>query len=201
MNKYYYLKYIKDSFFRLINIKYTFSLKFKKVKVEYFIGIYNGKKDLISPSEFMLFDNIRLFCHIEINLNNTKIESLANIYNNKYFTCTEFFNIYDKINFGIVIYKKKKKEEKIYYNVTLFKNNILHYNNLLNKNDNIFDSLYNNNEYLNNTEYHNKTKLISLYKRYPHIVLKRNFFDAQLSGWIYRNIYNSYFCFCKEMIV
>ena len=199
-NRYYNLKYTKKYFFNLIDIKYTFSLKYKKVKVEYFIGIYKQNKELISPSEFMLFDDMRLICHIDINKNNINIDSLANIYNNKYFSCVEVFNIYEEIKFEIIIYQKKEKLE--YYNVDLFKENIFNFNNLLYKNDIIFDPLYNNNEYLNivtkinNIKYSNLLKLRSLYIQQPNNTLKRNSFYNKTTEWIFKNIYNNYFCYC-----
>ena len=149
----------------------------------------------------MLFNNIRLICYIEINKKKIIINSLAHIYNNKYFRCIEFFNIQDKINFGITIYQEKEKIS--YYTIILFQKNILNFNNLLNKNDTIFESLYNNNEYLNKditnnyTKYNNISKLKRLYEQYPNTMLKRKFYGNETSYWIFRNIFNYYFCFCK----
>ena len=148
----------------------------------------------------MLFDDMRLICHIDINKNNINIDSLANIYNNKYFSCVEVFNIYEEIKFEIIIYQKKEKLE--YYNVDLFKENIFNFNNLLYKNDIIFDPLYNNNEYLNivtkinNIKYSNLLKLRSLYIQQPNNTLKRSSFYNKTTEWIFKNIYNNYFCYC-----
>ena len=201
INKLYHLKFTKNIFFSLFDVKYSFSFKFKKVKIEYFIGIYNENNQLISPSEFMLYEDIRLICHMDIIKKYININSLANIYNNKYFSCIEYFNIYEKIDFGIKFYQNK--EIKTYYKVVLFKDKILNYNNLLNKSDNIFDSLYNNNEYINimkrinNIKYNNILKLKSFYIQHPNYMLKRNSFYNKTSEWIFKNIYNNFFCFCK----
>ena len=65
------------------------------------------------------------------------------------------------------------------------------------KDDNIFDSLYNNNKYneLLNTINSNNIKLKKVYIQYPTISLKRNF--SNNNNWIFKNVYNNYFCFCK----
>ena len=41
------------------------------------------------------------------------INSLPNIYQNKYYECIEFININEKIKFGIKIYQSKEKEDNM----------------------------------------------------------------------------------------
>ena len=103
-NKNRLFEYLNDSeYFRTTFIKYSFSFKYKIIKMEYNIGFYDVKNNLILPSNLALNKNINIICNIIIN-NNKSIDSLANIYNNKYFKCIEFCIINENIKFGIKIY-------------------------------------------------------------------------------------------------
>jgi hypothetical protein len=77
------------------------------VKLEYCIGLYDEEENLISPTDISLYYNISLFCNIIIEYYNISIDSLANIKTNKYFNCIEYYNLNEKITFGVKIIRKK----------------------------------------------------------------------------------------------
>ena len=103
INNHSYYKHFSHYFLNLTYINYSFSFKFKIVKVEYRIGFYNDNDDLIHPSDLTLYNKLHIVCHY--NESNNHIYSLANIYNNKYFKCLEFFSLHQKVKFGINILK------------------------------------------------------------------------------------------------
>ena len=99
-----YKYYTFDNNYTFFNINYLiffFSFKFKTAKVEYRFGLYDNNSNLIIPSENRLYKNISIMCHIKVENKNINIESLAGIYKDKYYRCIDFFNINEKINFGI----------------------------------------------------------------------------------------------------
>lgn len=102
-----YYKHFSHYLMNLSYINYSFSFKFKIVKVEYRIGFYNDKDDLIHPSDLTLYKKLHIVCHY--NESNNNIYSLANIYNNYFFKCLGFFSLHQKVKFGINIVKKHKK--------------------------------------------------------------------------------------------
>ena len=59
-----------------------------------------------------LYNNLHIICHFNKNKNYSYIESLANINNNKYYKCIEFFNINDRFKLGINL--KCQKYNKFY---------------------------------------------------------------------------------------
>ena len=191
----------KDSYKYIpINIQYSFSFKFNIVKIEYNIGIYDENNNLVSPFDMPLYYDINVICHIKIKDSNTTIDSLANIHNNNYYNCIEFFNIKENINFGIKIYKIV--ENSLYFNIYLFNEEKINYNNLVYKNDIIFDPFFINNIYLSSLEKNKDNKidkeknLNKLYLKEPKCLLKRNIINE--TQWVFQNIYNHYFCFCKS---
>ena len=56
----------KTYYFKIADVKYSFSFKHKMVKIEYNISFYDEKQNLISPSDITLYSNISLLCNIEI---------------------------------------------------------------------------------------------------------------------------------------
>ena len=88
---------------KILDLIYSYSFKFNMIKIEYSIGLYDEKENLISPTDASLYYNISLLCNIIIEYYNISIDSLANIKRNKYFNCIEFYNINEKITLGIKI--------------------------------------------------------------------------------------------------
>ena len=205
LNKYYIFNIFKNiennnEYFNLTFIKNTFSFRFKILKVEYNIAFYDDNNNLISPSDLILYKNIHIICYFQLEKSNTIISSLANIYQNKYFNCVEFFVINEKIKFGLKIIQKNENIE--YSDIYCFNEAIFKYNNLINENNNIFDPLFINNEYklfinkINNKHINETLKLKQSYIQYPYCILKRNYFNNE-NKWNFINLYNNYYCFCK----
>jgi hypothetical protein len=203
-NKYFLFNFfnktnIKNIYFNFTCVNYYYSFHFNLIKIEYNIGFYN-KNNLLLPSNFSLLKKMNIICNIRIG-NNKYIDSIANIKNNKFFQCNEFFNINEKIRFGIkicFINEEKKEEFQNFY----FSTNQQNYKILKYKNDNIFNPLFIYHEYnsifknfkvpkLNET-----FKFKKLYINFPLYSLKRNI-DINEDEWIFENIFNHYFCFCK----
>ena len=98
LNKYYIYNWAS---FNITYFNYSFSFAFNIIKIKYYIGFYDKNNNIITPSDLSLYNNVHVICHFEDLKNNTKVDSLANIFENKYFYCIEFFNFNEKINFGI----------------------------------------------------------------------------------------------------
>ena len=188
----------KDFFkyFKTYNINYFLSLKFKVVKIEYIIAIYKNDNNLIIPSDLFLYYNLNVICIIEKLKSKNIIYSLAKVYKNKYYQCTEFFNITEKIKIGIKLFKYNEKDEIIenYKDYFISKDIDFGHINKHHKNDNIFDPLIINNLYLNEIKLDDKLK--NSYLQYPVYKLKINSIEKE-NKWKFINIYNIYFCLCK----
>ena len=158
------------------------------------------KKKNISPSDLPLYDDLHVFCHFEVAKQNVCVDSLAYIHKNKLFTCVEFFKINEKVKFGIKIIKGKNNE---YFNLYLFTEEIFDYRkNILSINNKIFSPKDINKSHevllqmLKTEKLCKQLRLKSIYIKYPLCALKRNSVLKE-GEWIFQNIYNHYFCFCK----
>ena len=136
-----------------------------------------------------------------------EVNSIANIYQDKYFKCIEFLKINEKIKIGIIIIQKNdiEKKEK-YYRIDFISKQILNYygEKYFLIFDNIFDQLIINNNYIkliektNNKNINETLRLKKSYLKYPFCNLKRNYIIYE-NKWIFMNIYNNYFCSCKGL--
>ena len=193
-------KYLKDKYYNFTNFNYSFSFVYNIIKVEYNIGILDEKKNIISPSDFTLYEDLHIFCYFEVINKNINIISLANIYNNEYFNCIEYFKINEKVKFGIKIVKNEITEN---VNLFHFTEKIFDYNKFSFINDVMFAPIhinYNHEmlvEMINNETLNKQYRLKSIYIKYPLPDIKRNIALTE-GNWIFQNIYNHYFCFCKE---
>ena len=141
----------------------------------------------------------------EINTQNIII-SLANIVENTYYSCIDFFGINDKINLGIKIYYKgEKRQEKTIYFFSFNKYHIYKYNCIIDKKldclliNNEYQSLLRNFKNINNIKQINSNlKLKQLYLRKPYCNTKKNI-SLINNSWHFINIYNYYFCFCRGL--
>ena len=198
--KYFQMKNKLD-FFKLFDIKYLYSFKFNIIKVEYNIEFYESDKNLILPSDLTLYKNLHIFCHIESNNSNVIINSFPDIIENKIFKCTEYFNIYENIKYGIQILEINENWEEINNFIYFFSEEIFNYLSLFNKNDKIFDSLLVNSKYFFDftKKYINddSLKLQKSYTQMPKFILKKYLINND--KWIFQNLFNQYFCFCKVL--
>ena len=191
-------------FFRLFDIKYLYSFKYNIIKVEYNIDFYESDKNLILPSDLTLYKNLHIFCHIESNtLNNSNIiiNSYPGIIENKHFKCIEYFNIYENIKYGIQIFEINEDGESINNLKYFFSGEIFNYINLFKNNNKIFDPLLINKYYFNFNKKNindDSLKLKKSYTQMPKCLLKKYLLINDVS-WNFQNLFNEYFCFCKDL--
>jgi len=188
----------KNKYFNITSLDYKFSTKFSKIKLEFTFGVFDKNKTIIHPSDLTLYSKISVLCIMHVN--STTIYSLPQIIDNKYYECIEFFDIDETPNFGLQFYPQGSKS------FLTLKFNFYKYINLNDTNhrkDEIFDPNIINDEYNNILS---KTRRRDLYL---DNLLKRNYIKAPIAnlkrsvhsqsnkgGWIFKNIYNNYFCFC-----
>ena len=189
-----------------MKLKIIYSLKFQMVKIEYKITLYDNNKNLLLPSDLSLYYNMNVICHIKIINSNICINTFANIYQNKYFQCIEYYKINEKVIFGIILYLNNDDNKDIikYFTIYYFSKKIFNFykKKKIYKDNEIFDPLIVNNKYksiinkINDYKINETLKLKKSYIRYPYSILKRNVIIKE-GIWEFRNIYNHYFCFCK----
>ena len=209
INKSFYIQYFNINqnnydYFKITYFKYSLSYKYKIIKVEYNIGLYDKNKNLICPSDIKLYSNLTILCNIRTINNNLNIESLANINKNRYYQCIEFFSINEKANLGIKIYEynENTNNNSNYYKILFFTEEIGKYNNIYYLNDKIFDPLLVHKKYnlfvenLNDKKINETLKLKNSFILYPLYNLKR-YAVLNENEWKFLNIYNHYFCYCK----
>lgn len=186
-------------YFSLSNFSYIVSFRFNIIQVKYSIVAYYQNNTLITPSDITLLHDLHLICHIfEIN-SNLSIDSLAFIHQNKYFKCIEYINIYEKIYFGVLIYKSKNrtlnKTSFMNFSHYFFSSDIFNYNQHYYKIDKLFDPLFIKKQfYLKNKI--ESVNLKNLYIKPPQCNTKSNI-ASQFNEWKFLNIFNHYFCFCR----
>ena len=199
-SKYFKIKNSLD-YYKLFDIKYIYSFKYKIVKYEYNFEFYENNKSLILPSDITLYKNLHIFCIYESNNSNIIINSFPDIVENKNFKCIEYFNINENIKIGIKIYEINENGKEINNYVKYFYNGkILNFWQLFNNNDRLFDPLIINRKYLEFTDKYinDNLKLKKTYAKIPQYILKNKLIidDKQ---WSFENIFNEYFCFCKNL--
>ena len=188
------------TYFNVTKIDYQFTYQFNMVKVDYYIAFYDQFDNLIIPSDMAFYTNIHLMCNFQIQNTTLNIESMPAIVDDKYHKCVEFFELKEKVKFGVKIYEISENMENNYY--YLFNEQRFNFNNESYNNDDYFnpnlikyehDILVNNFEDMRINE---TLKLKKSFETYPYCTLKR---DALISEdkWLYRNLYNNYFCMCK----
>ena len=210
-NKYYLSKYFKNytrtDYFNITNIKFDYSRKFQLVKAEFSFAFYDGENNnVIPPPNLTLYQDIHAICHLEITNENIHLDSLANIEQNKYFKCVEFFNLGEKIKLGVKLYKKFiLDDDEIYleeYITYLFNERKFFPYHFIYENEDLFNPYSVNSIYedwikkMNSQKYNQELKTLREYTEYPYTTLKRYAVVFE-NKWFFRNIYNNYFCFCK----
>ena len=199
----------KDLTLKISYLDYSYSLKYNIAEFKYYINFYDEYNNPITPTSLSLY-NFHVICHMKSIIKNINFESIANIYENKHFFCIEYFNIGEKVTFGIKIYNTNSTYNEKYkdFNFFFFKDNKFNFRNMKYKNDSKFDPLLINEEYTVL-----KNKILSLKRSYKSetnetITLKRSYIIRPIcnpktriktlkNNWTFINIYNQYFCFCK----
>ena len=207
-NKYLLSNYFKnineqnEIYFNITSIYFSFDTNKNVIKTEFKIDFYEQNNDLIPPSDLTLFYKFHILCIMKDINHNIMITSFANIVRNSHFVCIEFFDINEKIQFGIEIYQDDKLIKKKNFYFFLFNK---HYcKNFINKYDKRFSCLNVNKEYMilnrNIIEENNssKFKLKELYILKPECSTKQNT-NLLDNEWHFINLYNHYFCFCKGL--
>jgi len=205
-NSYYMNKFnlnnIKNLSLNITSLDYSYSLKYKIAEVNYCINFYDEYHNSITPSNLLLH-SLHVICHMESKINKSKFESIASIYENKYFCCNEYLNIGEKMEFGIIIYNSNSpyKERKEDFEFFLLKDNIFNFKNIHHKNDSKFDPLLIEEEIisLNNSHKDRINETLSLKKSYMIRPVCSPMTGLKIlnNNWTFENIYNHYFCFCK----
>jgi hypothetical protein len=181
----------------LTNITSYYSLKFELVRISYQIQLFDCNNNLILPSDLSLYYKLHVLCFIKIKSFN--IYSLASIEENKYFKCSEFFKINENIQIYFLLYETENDGAIKTIIPYLIINNTFNYNY---KDDNIFNSVKIKNEYklllseIKNNTFSEKHKLKKSYISEPLFSLKSNYIHQE-NKWIFANIFNEYYCFCK----
>ena len=193
------IDYKNDLNFNITTINYSIDSNKNNIKVEYLINFFDKDNNLVTPSDLTLYNKLHILCNLNIINNNINIISLANIYENKYYKCIEFFNKNDKIKFGIKIYKNDKNLEYCIINMFSYKKYPDY--KYISKINNIFycsliDKEYNNKKINENKNFKNTFKLKEIYQQKSFCELKRNIL-LEANQWFFNNIYNYYFCYCK----
>ena len=180
--------------FNLSSVNYHFSYNFNIIEVEYYFQFFDKENNIIIPSDLSLYYNLHIFCILK-NSNNI-IQSIGNIYKNKYFSCLEFseLNIYSK--FEIKICSDSSKCLSFY----LFDSNFFDYNNFKALKDDIFNFSYINKNFSPFSTKSEKEKdeldlLKRCYNMKPIFSIKEKAIIYK-NIWFLKNIYNHYFCFC-----
>ena len=187
--------------FNITNINSYFSYNFKLAKISFSIQIFDADKNLILPSDLTLFYNLHILCFLK-KRDIINIYSLANIEDDKFFKCTEFYNLNENIKTGVIIYEMNNfgfinPDYKLFYLDKRLFNSFSESNDIFNTSILTDKYLYTLNQIQNENNFIESKKLKKLYISKPYGILKRNIFTKN-NGWYFFNIYNEYFCFCSD---
>ena len=195
ISSYYFTKFS----FNVTSIRYSIESQNNLVKVEYLIDFFDQRKNLIIPSDLNLYYDYHILCYNKDIKANTFITSLANIYENKHYYCTEFINKNDNIKFGIKIYKISNGIEFYSFDFFIYTKEVYDnyiYNNTISFNYSLINEKFNKLiEKMHNDNLDYSLRLKESYIQKPIYSTKNNI--GKKNKWLFRNIYNYYFCFCK----
>ena len=205
---------LKNLRLKKTQLEYSYSLEYNISEVKYYFNFYDEFNNSIIPSK-LLFYNGHVICHMTNEENNNIYDSWANIYEDKYFYCIEYFNIGEKLNFGVKVYTTNSFSfiyNSLYYprfELFFFNYSIFNFNDINYKNDSKFNPLLINQEYsalenkivsLNNSFEKLTNETLSLKNSYiinpVYIPITSPTFLN--NNWTFINIYNHYFCICNS---
>ena len=188
----------KNKYFNITSLDYSFSTKFSKIKFQFTFGVFDKNKNIINPSDLTLYTKMSVLCIM--NVNDTTIYSLPQIIDNQYYECIEFFEINETPTFGLQFYPQRGRSF-LTLNFNFYK--YINLSDESHRNDDLFDFNFIKNEYneivakVRNKETFKENILKKNYIKTPNANLKRSIHSqSKKGGWIFRNIYNNYFCYC-----
>jgi len=192
----------KTIYFNMTFYNASYSFKYNIVEITYLIHVCDENKNRIQPFELFFNYDLNIFCNMKIIEENNTIETFPSYYNNISLICTEYFELNEIVELGIKIYKKV---QDIYQNVSyfyFFDNKNFNFSNLHFDNDNKFAPFKIKKEYIDlMNEIKNNNEKLTLKNSY----IQNPFFNSKTrlqnddNKWIFKNIYNQYFCFCKGL--
>lgn len=190
-----YISSFQEFYFNLSYINYYFSYNLSKVELKYILLFLDKDKNLLEPSDLALFYNQHIFCIMKKQ--NSYLQSVSNIEQNKFFSCLEYFELNQQVEFGFRICNDIYECKTIY----LFDQSIIDYNNQKYLNDELFSFYYIHQQYSSLFEKAHSTKndkylLEKSYISLPICSTKENAIPFK-NIWYFRNVYNHYFCVCK----
>ena len=187
-NCFYYLDNIL--FFNLSSVKYYFSYEYNKTELEYNFHFFDKENNLIIPSDLSLYYNLHVFC--VINYRNITLQSISNIYQNKFFSCLEYF----ELNFFAKFEIRICNDSSICMSFDIFDTHFLDFNDVKYLKNEIFDFNYISPlENISNSK-NDSNSLKKCYFSEP-IYSTKDEAASSNNKWYIKNIYNHFFCFCK----
>ena len=193
----------KTLYFEISLYESSYSLKSNIIEVIYNIIISDENNKRINPFDLVYYYDLNIFCNMKLLNDNILIESFPNYYYNLNLQCNENFKLSEEVQFGINIYQKNTNNiHQLLYEYYYLGNEYSPISKLSKKNDDKFSISYIQNEY-NNLIYEineNITKL-TLKNSYIQKPSFNTMTDEENENniWLFKNIYNQYFCFCKGL--
>ena len=192
----------KPFFLNISHIKASNSLKFNIVQIEYFIYIFDEDKALVKPFDLSFHYDLHIFCSMKIVNESVGIISFPAFYENKNLICIDNFQPNKKVELGIKIFQKNERMEQLIFQYNFFSFNSFDLNDLKNINELNYSIDFINNEYTNLINEMNENK--SLFTLKASYIQKPSFYtlssrENENNKWLFKNIYNHYFCFCKGL--
>ena len=206
-NNIFFINYNLDNknitlYFEISPFENSYSRKSNIAEVIYNIIIFDEKKKRINPFNLAYYYDLHILCNMKQMNDNVFIESFPNYYYNLNLICTENFQLTEEVQLGIKVYQKTDNSEHLLHEYYYFSNQDSNLFKLSPNNDNKFSIFRIKNEYINLIDKinENKTKL-SLKNSY---IQKPSFYtitskENEDNKWLFKNIYNQYFCFCKGL--
>ena len=185
------------------NLEYSFSFKYNITEIKYQYNFYDDN-NLIIPSNLTLLYDLKAFCFLKDKNDLINLASLANIYENKYFYCIEYFKINEKLNFGVKIFKKHYFEHfyffpfyQLNYNNLYFRKEIKFSPLIISKEYNLTNELLTLNKNKSDSESLKSTYTLKKSYAINPIYSSKTNLNILNDEWSFLNIYNHYFCLCK----
>ena len=178
--------------FNLTSINYHFSYYYNQVELEYCFLFSDKENNLIFPSDLSLYYNLHSFCILKSN--NFHLQSISNIYQNKYFCCLEYYKLNSPALFEVKICENDKC---ISINISDYFT--FDFNHLQSLNNKIFNCNY--------IKKQHTLSSINIFKSYKKHLLEKSYISQPICSikanaittkniWYFKNINNHYFCFC-----